>query len=97
MKKLIITTLSIISVCAVINLTIITAKSHEEPISPNSTYIIKNYEGKVACFEEESDSPFMITEIYVINLPPVDRKMLANGVEVVGAKALSRALEDYRT
>lgn len=97
MKKLIIITLSIISVCIAVNFAVLTAKSDEQPPTGNRTYIIKNYEGKVACFEEDSSSPFMITEIYVINLPPLDRQMLETGIEVVGAKKLSRALEDYRT
>ena len=98
MKKLIIITLSIISLCMVINFAVLTAKSDEhQPLNANRTYIIKNYEGKVACFEEDSTSPFIITEIYVINLPPLDREMLEDGIEVVGAKKLSRVLEDYRT
>ncbi len=97
MKKLIIITLSIISICLIINLAVLSAKSDEEPINLNRTYIIKNYEGKVACFEEDSSSPFMITETYVINLPPLDRKMLETGIKVTGARKLSRALEDYRT
>lgn len=97
MKRLIIATLSIILVCMIINSAILTVKSEEDPKSVNRTYIIKNYEGKVACFEENSSSPFMITEIFVINLPPLDREMLKDGIKIIGAKNLSRALEDYRT
>ncbi|MBQ3691832.1 MAG: hypothetical protein II931_00695, partial [Clostridia bacterium] len=84
--------------CIAINFTVLSAKSDEhKPTDANRTYIVKNYEGKVACFEEGSTTPFMITEIYVINLPPLDREMLENGIEAVGAKKLSRVLEDYRT
>ena len=98
MKKLLIITLSIISVCMIINFTILTAKSDEhQPINANRTYIIKNYEGKVACFEKDNTSPFIITDVYVINLPPLDREMLENGIETVGSRNLSRILEDYRT
>ena len=98
MKKLIIITLSIITLCIAVNFAVLTAKSDEhQALNANRTYIIKNYEGKVACFEEDSTSPFIITEIYVINLPPLDRQMLEDGIEVVGAKNLSRVLEDYRT
>ena len=98
MKKLIIITLSIISLCIAVNFAVLTAKSDErQPLNANRTYIMKNYEGKIACFEEDSTSPFMITEVYVINLPPLDRAMLEDGIEIVGAKNLSRVLEDYRT
>lgn len=98
MKKLITATLCILAACAAINIAVIGAASYggEEP-SYNRTYIIKEYEGKVACFEENSEKPFLVTETLVKNLPPVDRKMLRGGVEVVGAKSLSRALEDYRS
>lgn len=102
MKKLIIATLSILIVCTAINFAVITANSYDnesesEETTGNRTYIIKEYNGMVACFEEESDEPFLITETKVIDLPPIDRKMLADGVEVVGAKAFSRVLEDYRS
>ena len=96
MKKLVITTISIILVCVGINLAVINAKSYdEEPVTGNRTYVIREYFGKVACFERDSAEPFIVTERMVKDLPPTDRKMLSNGVEVVGAKSLSRALEDY--
>ena len=97
LKKLIISTITIIAVCIVINFAVITARSEDTPPTGNRTYIIKNYEGKVACFEENSTSPFLVTEVEVINLTPLDRQMLEGGVEVVGARAMSRALEDYKT
>ena len=97
MKKLIISTLSIIAVCMAINFAVITAKSENTPTTGNRTYIIRNYDGKVACFEEDSTSPFLVTEVDVTTLPPLDRHMLEGGVEVVGARAMSRALEDYKT
>lgn len=98
MKKLILVTLSIILVCVGVNLAVINAKSYDEiPSTGNRTYIIKEYYGRVACFEVDSTEPFIITERFVRDLPPIDRKMLLNGVEVVGAKSLSRALEDYNS
>lgn len=98
MKRLIIITLSIIIICAAINVIVANAKTYEDDVQTgNRTYIIKEYNGMVAGFEENSEEPFLVTEIEVKNLPPTDRKMLAGGVEVVGAKAFSRALEDYRS
>lgn len=100
MKKIIIATAAIILVCFAINFAVLNAKSENTEASVQTgmkTYIIKEYEGKVACFETYSEKPFLVTEVEVINLPPIDRKMLHGGVEVVGSRALSRALEDYRT
>ena len=97
MKKLIIITLSIVVACIIINITVLTARSADEPLNANRIYIVKDYEGKVCCFEKSSNSPFIVTETKVIELPPKDRKMLENGIEVSGARKLSRVLEDYRT
>lgn len=97
MKRLIIITLSIIALSSAINLTVVSARTDAEVPSGNRTYILRDYNGKVACFEEQADAPFLITDVEVLNLPPTDRKMLAAGVEVIGSRALSRALEDYRS
>ncbi len=96
MKKLIITSVLIISVCFAVNRAI-AADSRPASAEVHRTYIIKNYEGKVACFETDEKTPFIVTDVETKNLPPLDRKMLENGVEVVGAKAMSRALEDYKS
>ena len=98
MKRLIITTVSIVLVCIAVNFAVIKAKSYNDDTpTGNRTYIIKEYQGRVACFETDSSEPFIITERLVKDLPPIDRKMLLGGVEVVGAKNLSRAIEDYNS
>lgn len=98
MKRLILATLSIIIVCAAVNIAVINAKSYNDDAhTGNRTYIIREYEGKVACFETDSSEPFIVTERLVRDLTPIDRQMLSGGVEVVGAKNLSRALEDYNS
>ena len=98
MKRLIITTISVILICTAVNFAVINANSFDDDISDgNRTYIIKEYHGRVACFETDSSEPFIITERFVKDLPPTDRKMLSKGVEVVGAKKLSRAIEDYNS
>ncbi len=98
MKKLIMITAAIIIVCAAVNCVIVNASSYDESIpTGNRIYIIREYDGKVACFEQDSEKPFLITETLIRDLPPIDRMMLTDGVEVIGAKSLSRALEDYRS
>lgn len=97
MKKLIIITISVIVACIIINITVLTVRSADEPLNVNRIYIVKNYEGKVCCFEKNSNSPFIVTETKVLELPPKDRRMLEEGIEISGARKLSRVLEDYRT
>jgi len=94
MKRLIIITLAVLSINFAVNKAIAKAETHQT-VPANRIYIIKEYNGKVACFEKDAEYPFIITEIKVFDLPPLDRKMLSNGVEVNGAKEMSRALEDF--
>ena len=65
------------------------------PEQPIHRYVLKEYEGRVACFEEGECMPFLVTDVIVKDLLPTDRKKLNEGVTVTGAKAMSRALEDY--
>ena len=95
MKRLIITTLSIIAVCFGINAAAAHAKHTNTPDDCIRTYIFREYNGVVACFEEDEDEPFLVTNVPVKNLTPIDRVLLSAGVEVHGAAAMSRALEDY--
>lgn len=61
----------------------------------NRTYIFRDEGGYVACCEQGEDEPFLITNVRVTDLTPKDRQMLSQGVSVRGARAMSRALEDY--
>lgn len=67
--------------------------SHTE--KPSYSYIIKEYNGKLAVFETGSDVPFRITELDISTLPISDQTILNNGIEVSDSKELSRILEDY--
>lgn len=96
MKRLIIITLSVIALLGAINFTVVYARTDAPLPSGNRTYVLREHDGVVACYEEQADEPFLITDVKVIDLPPKDRSMLADGVVVVGSRALSRALEDYR-
>ncbi len=97
MKKLIIITLSVLALCSAVNYTVVSASTDIPTLTAGRTYILREYNGRIACFEENALKPFIITEVRVSDLPPADRTMLADGIRVTGAKQLSRALEDYRT
>ncbi len=65
------------------------------PAPPTHRYVFKDYNGRVACYEEGAKDPFLVTDVVVNDLTELDREMLGKGVVVSGAKAMSRALEDY--
>lgn len=71
-----------------------------EIISPTNDvneekYTIKEFFGKVAVFEGNSESPVKITDTAVSSLPDYDKKQLKDGVCAYGEKELKRLLEDY--
>ncbi len=99
MKKIIISIICIITLCAIIfalsdNEKTVPASVAETPCG-NRIYIFRNFNGFVACYEQGQSEPFLITQTKVENLRPLDEIMLSDGVEVCGSKAMSRALEDY--
>ena len=94
MKRLICAAALIFSVCAVIGLISAGAKPQADVSDCCRTYIFRSYNGVVACFEEGEEKPFLVTSRKISDLPPLDRIMLAAGVEVVGARAMTRTLED---
>lgn len=58
-------------------------------------YIIKDYGGNIAVFENDEKKPFRITDIEVKNLPEADRKELKNGITAQNNEQLTTLLEDY--
>lgn len=59
------------------------------------TYLVKNYNGKIAVFEKGQNKPFKITSVNIDDLPDADKKILAKGIEAESQKQLSTILEDY--
>lgn len=59
-------------------------------------YYLKDYNGKIAVYEEESETPFKVTEAEVSALPVLDQKQLkGEGIKAQGKKELDRLLQDY--
>lgn len=59
-------------------------------------YYLKDYNGKIAVYEENSDTPFKVTEEEVAALPVMDQKQLkGEGIKAQGKKELDRLLQDY--
>ncbi|MDR3178834.1 MAG: hypothetical protein LBT82_02095 [Oscillospiraceae bacterium] len=68
------------------------SKTEEET---SSTYIIKDYNGKVAVFEKGKQNPFRITNCQISQLPVCDQDVLKTGIEAKTESELVRVLEDY--
>lgn len=58
------------------------------------TYIVKEYDGVVAVFENGDNKPIRVTDRYVSALPKADRDKLKTGIEVETPEQLRRLLED---
>lgn len=59
-------------------------------------YYLKDYNGKIAVYEEGSETPFKVTEAEVSALPVLDQKQLKDeGIKAQGKKELDRLLQDY--
>ena len=63
--------------------------------SNNTTYYVKEYEGRIAVFKDINNKPITITDTYVFTFPKEDKELLCKGVKVEGEKKLKRFLEDY--
>lgn len=95
MKKIIATSAAALAACTVFAKAAVTDTPTEPMSDCKETYILRDYEGYVACFDEGADEPFLVTGTRVSDLRPLDGIMLQGGVEFHGAQAVSRALEDY--
>lgn len=110
MKKLLIITGFILITCAAVTVVVLPGILGEKPngnigsetgitvpaTSANETvYILKDYNGQIAVFEQGKTEPFKITDALTANLPQVDQDDIRQGITLNGKKELNRALEDY--
>ncbi len=63
--------------------------------STQDYYIVKEYEGKIAVFKNESTIPMNIYDSYVSLLPEHDRTLLENGIRAESTEKLQEIIEDY--
>lgn len=61
----------------------------------NTVYVVKEYKGNIAIFEENKDTPFKITDISIRDLPDGDKKLLIGGIHASTFQELNCILEDY--
>lgn len=59
-------------------------------------YIVAEYQGKIAVFNEDNTTPIHVFESpYVRDLPKYDRELLTKGIVVESNTELLKILEDY--
>lgn len=58
-------------------------------------YMLKEYNGKLAVFETNSEHPVEVFSIFVDSLPQVDRDLLKDGIPASTKAELLRLIEDY--
>lgn len=62
---------------------------------PTCKYFIKDIEGKINIFENNSSKPLIILEKPTVFLPEYDQKMLKEGIYINNLNELSELIEDY--
>lgn len=99
MKPLFYTTSIVLLISVIISATFGTSTPTSNAETPNSlkpiTYIVKEYDGKVAVFENGANIPFKITDVYTKNLPQEDKLLLSQGISVDTDQELALLLADY--
>lgn len=72
---------------------------HQPSISASENesniYIVKEYNGKIAVFNENMDKPVKTTDSSVDALPEIDRALIKKGIRVEDKAELRKLLEDY--
>lgn len=61
----------------------------------NVLYIAKSLDGYVAIYVPEEDIPYIITDINVVTLPPMDQDKLKVGITIDDTYTLANFLEDF--
>ena len=70
-------------------------KTDSELTSEPQIYIVKEFNGRVAVFQSENDSPVQILDCIIKDLPPDAVKALATGIEVNSINELQKIIEAY--
>lgn len=68
-----------------------TTETIEEAIG----YVLKEYEGKLALFRENSEKPYKKLDVDTSTLTDYDKELIRQGIAVKTEKELNALLEDY--
>ena len=70
-------------------------QASSEIISVSNYYIVRETDGFIGIYENQSQTPYQILDIVVAELPEKDREMLKEGIVVKSNEELSLLIEDY--
>jgi len=65
--------------------------------NPPAMYMLREYDGHIAIFLAEEQSPFEILDILTESLPRSDRDALKSGIPAANEEELHRLIEDYES
>ncbi len=58
-------------------------------------FILKEYEGRIGVYKEDSAVPAQVLDVYVFTLPKADRISLKTGITVCGEDTLQKLIQDF--
>ena len=93
----------ILAICTIFCAALIAISIYQMNITPQSpadtptktTYVVKEYGGKVAVFLPQESEPLAVYEVYVHLLPENDIELLRKGIVVNDDLQLAKTLEDF--
>lgn len=69
--------------------------SQNTPSVTEETFLLKNYQGKLALYIPPADKPKKIYNIYLSTLPDLDQKRLEKGIYLDDLDQVNDYLEDF--
>ena len=75
--------------------TVTGAESPAPASEPVETYIVGEWEGRLAVFAEGRQTPDQVYDVYISTLPEEEQKRLEAGIPASDEKELASLLEDY--
>lgn len=66
-----------------------------EQMTVSDTYILREYEGQIAVFSDDSEMPVKVFDTAVSDLPKSDRELLELGITVETPEELQKLIEDF--
>ncbi len=66
-----------------------------ENLTVSDKYTVREYEGQIAVFSDDSELPVKVFDTSVANLPQCDRELLELGITVETPEELQKLIEDF--
>ena len=66
-----------------------------ESSTAQNTYTVREFEGQIAIFADDSEIPVKVFDTSVATLPKSDRELLELGITVENTEELQRIIEDF--